>query len=822
MNNVAKVLSAVAVLALGLVLLYSANGALPVSAQVVTGDIADDFISNTTTLGAVNTTTITIRDAGRDGAVQDTMGQDIIEATFLSVKSGTETINVTSTERDPVGAAGVFTVVISVMATSGTTTPFEIAAADGDDIEVRYTGSGGTTRLIRTAPSNKRTVKVDGAGPSLDDFSPEDGSTSNDDGQTLSVEVEDTGAGLGDEDAIRGVEGALGNVFFTIGQNDLPADEATALNDEETKWRVTLDVFDVAGTLVWTVTAEDDLGNTAVSVNLTVIVDVDAPEVESAVTGHAPDADADPVVDEAADNRKSILIMFNEDIDGDSIIRGGDNFQVLDEDDRELAIDKAEHFDDIVIDGVTSSRAVYITLEKDLDAADEPKVLVVRAIKDGAGNELTSAEVDADDGIAPSVTVLVDGTAEDEDVTTRRISIRVTSDELSTDPSIDPDDDGIGVTVRKFVEGAADPTLVVARRDADDFDVEDGSRVWEWEFEFEDDEAGLYNVVVMVTDGDNVTTEGTAAVNDDGDVSGDAIVFEVDTGIPGVVLTPEETDNADAFIRLSFEGGVDPDGDAVLAEGNEYEQDSHDTVFVSSITITLENAIDGTPVEFSTINDTTFTVGPQDLPVGTHDITVVATDEAGNEAEFIVDIEITERVPFEFLLQPGWNLISLPGTPASTDINDVIPADHPINAVRTYDPTVPGGFLIAERDPSDGLFAGTLSSMDRDRGYFVRTTTFEELGVLIPRLSVGERITPPTVELFEGWNLVSIIDVGGDNAFGEPIDPGAYLGGLDVAKVYGLNRDTGALAAVDMADIAGLQVGQGYWVYLTGDGVLVP
>lgn len=817
MNNVAKVLSAVAVLALGLVLLYSANGALPVSAQVVTGSVADDFISNTTGTAnapAKNTTTITIIDIGRDNGL-GFGGDDVIAAGALSVKSGTETINVTSTE--DLVTAGTFTVTIAVLA--GTSTDaFTIAAEDGDDIEVRYTGSGGTTRLIRTAPSNNRTVKVDGAGPTLDNFSPGDETTSNDSTQTLSVEVDDTGAGLGAETDIRGAAGQLGNVYFSIGANNLPADEATALNDEETKWRVTLDVFDVAGTLIWTVTAEDDLGNQTVSDPLTVIVDVDPPDVDSAVTGHAPDTGADPVVDEASNTRKSILVMFTEDIDGDSIIRGGDNFQVLDDDDNELAIDKAEHFEDIVVDGVTTSRAVYITLEDDLAASDEPKVLVVRAIRDEAGNELTSAEVDAGDGIAPSISVLLVGTAEDGVATTGNLTIRVTSDELSTNPGLEPDAGGIGITVRQFNE-AAPLTLLATRRDADEFDVEQDSRVWEWDFSFDDDEGGLYNVVVSVTDGENVTTEGTAAVDDAGDLSGDAIVFEVDTGIPGVVLTPETTDNPDAFIRLSFEGGVDPDGAAVLAEGDEYQEDSHGTVSVSSISITLEDATDGNEVEFSTINDTTFTVGPQDLPVGTHEIDVVATDEAGNEQTFTVDIAITERVPFEFLLQPGWNLISLPGTPASTDINDVIGSDHPINAVRTYDPTVPGGFLIAERDPSDGLFAGTLGTMDRDRGYFVRTTTFEPLEVLIPRLTVGERITPPTVNLFEGWNLVSIIDVGGDAGFGGAVAAG-YLGGLDVAKIYGLDRDTGALAT--KGDLGDLEFGQGYWVYLNSDGVLVP
>lgn len=815
MNKVAKVSVLVAVLVFGLVLIYSAKGVLPVFAQVVTGNIANDFVSNSEDAGPTGprtSTIITITDIGRDDG-RGLPSDDEISASDLTITSGINSINVTSTET---GVAGTFAVEISVQASSTPAEPFTIAAEDGDDIEVRYTGSGGTTRLIRTAPSNNRTLKVDGAGPTLDDFSPEDATTSNDSTQTLSVEVEDIGATLGDENAVRGVS-ALGNVFFSIGANDLPADEATALNDEETRWLVTLDVFDVVGTLTWRVTAKDVLGNRTVSDPVTVVVDVVPPEVESAITGHVADTSDDPIVDEAANNRRSILVLFSEDIDGDSIIRRGDNFQVLDENDRELTIDKAEHFDDIHVAGVTTSRAVYITLDGELSAADEPKVLVVRAIRDVAGNELTSDEVDADDGIAPDLSVLLVGTGEDGVVTTGRLTIRVTSDELSTNPEIEPDADLIGVSVTMINEEAAEAlTLLGTLRDADDFDVEQDSRVWEWEYNFEDDESGLYNVFVRVTDGDNDAGAGLQDPDDEGELHDDAIVFEVDTGIPGVILTPEATDNPDTFIRLSFEGGVDPDGEDVLAEGDEYQEDSHSTVTVSSITITLEGETRGNAVAFSTINDMTFTVGPQNLPVGTHDITVAATDEAGNQAVFALDIEVTEREPFEFQLQPGWNLISLPGAPARADINEMIPSDHPINEVRTYS-AVDAGFLVAIRDPMDGLFAGTLTMMDSKSAYLVRTTTFESLEVLIPRLSAGERLTPPTIDVFEGWNLVPVVDVTGEGEFGTVVDD--YFAGVDPIKIYELDRDTGSLMTV-AADV--LELGQGYWVYFDDDDVLVP
>ena len=95
-------------------------------------------------------------------------------------------------------------------------------------------------------------------------------------------------------------------------------------------------------------------------------------------------------------------------------------------------------------------------------------------------------------------------------------------------------------------------------------------------------------------------------------------------------------------------------------------------------------------------------------------------------------VEITERAAFTVNLRPGYNLISLPGTPESTDINDVIGADHAINQVLTYSPFVEGGWLSAERG-DDGAFAGTLTTIDGSTAYIVRTTSFEPLEVAIPR-----------------------------------------------------------------------------------------
>ena len=673
-------------------------------AQVVTGSIADDFVSNTTIAGAKNSTTITIIDVGRDSFGFG--GDDIIPAEFLVIRSATETINVTSTE-DFV-TAGRFTVTMSVLGTPSLD-PFTIGAADGDRIEVRYTGSGGITRILRTAPSNNRELVVDGAGPVLDNFSPGDEAVTNMSTLTLAVDVEDVGGGLGDADAIRGVAGLLGNVFFTIAGQDLPADQATALNAEATRWRVTLDMLNVAGTLVWSIVARDRLGNLSVSDPLIVIVDVDPPNLQSAITGHAPDTGGDPVVDDAANDRKRILVLFDEDIDGESIIQGGGNFQVLDENDIELAVAKAEHFEDMIVGGATTSRAVYIVLEEELSSSDEPRILVVRAIRDVAGNELTSDLVDAADGIAPSISVLLVGTAEGGVVTNGLFTVRVTTDELAVNPARSPDADGIGIAVHKFNDLAPLPTLVAARRDADQFDIVQDRRVWEWDFDFQGDEVGAYNVVVSATDGANAAMVGTVAVDDGGNLSNDTLVFEVDTDIPEPVIAFEP-----------FDSGAVPSGEPVINvdfidEGSEYLLDSHATVVITMITV------DGVELNFWTIDDITFTLLPTSFNLGQHTLELTAEDEVGNEGVFSTTFTVTNVGP---VVEPMPAMTTDEGatfSPTLAIFTDANPADVHTAIIDWGDGTVEPGTL--SEDQGLGSVSGTHVYADDDGGPFTITVT---------------------------------------------------------------------------------------------------
>lgn len=81
-----------------------------------------------------------------------------------------------------------------------------------------------------------------------------------------------------------------------------------------------------------------------------------------------------------------------------------------------------------------------------------------------------------------------------------------------------------------------------------------------------------------------------------------------------------------------------------------------------------------------------------------------------------------KRTTFAPYLSPGWNLVSPPVEPQMSDINDVIPADHPASIVLTYDPTILGAWLSASRG-EDGMFSGSLKNIRARMGYWIFADT---------------------------------------------------------------------------------------------------
>jgi hypothetical protein len=343
----------------------------------------------------------------------------------------------------------------------------------------------------------------------------------------------------------------------------------------------------------------------------------------------------------------------------------------------------------------------------------------------------------------------------------------------------------------------------------------------------------LYNVIITATDkAGNEGTLGDNAAPIDVTSESTAILFEFDNAVPNPAISPKNTDDADAFITVSF-----------ASEGKEYfgtdtaatDYDKHDTVTITKATL------DGTDITpLATTDDKTFLHKASGLTAGDHTVIVSAKDLAGNEVkDFKGTIKVTERKPFSLSLDPGWNLVSLPGEPADSAVNTVVPAAHPATTILTYDASVPGGWLTAVRG-DDGAFAGTLTDITAGRAYWVLTNSFEPISVTIPRLSAGAAMLPPTVSIVEGWNFVPILDVTSGRSDGDKLTPNSVFGNTNISRVYTFDTIGNQWVPVNTAltvvtttaaDTAGttsdklaknVLVGQGYWVYSGKAFTLVP
>ena len=68
-----------------------------------------------------------------------------------------------------------------------------------------------------------------------------------------------------------------------------------------------------------------------------------------------------------------------------------------------------------------------------------------------------------------------------------------------------------------------------------------------------------------------------------------------------------------------------------------------------------------------------FAFQTEELELGRHEVAYTAEDDAGNEFRGTYTFSVVERTPYELDLLPGWNLISVPGTPADPSLDAVLP-----------------------------------------------------------------------------------------------------------------------------------------------------
>ncbi len=562
-------------------------------------------------------------------------------------------------------------------------------------------------------------------------------------------------------------------------------------------------------------------------------------------------------------NRSSVLLIFNEGLDpatvqasdfevNDSPPSSADIYNVKVRDDNVIEDDEDTEQDESSGDGnddyynadaipqfVGEDKGyVFLTLGQELSPNARPKVEMTGEVSDLAGNRQNALQRDAeaDDRIGPKLAVTI---AEgDRPVTAKDVTITITADENIGTPAVSfykvdshSPEDGDSVQMLGS-EQTASATFVSAK---------------EYTAKLTPSADGLYTVFVTASDssGSNEGEIGDRTVEIDVDGETTAILFERDKNIDAPDFDPAkdgvnnsfETDDANGFIRIDYSSeadeytsttlaarDADPDATPPVTAREEMSGDDLDTH--GRVTI-VSATLDGDDISGDlnpNTNGNIFQYHLDNKPVGEYKLEMVVRDEAGNQnaAAHKGTIKIIERKPYKLTLNPGWNLVSLPGQPADTDINAVIPADHPIDAVATYDPMVPGAWLTS-LESGDGTFDGTVTTIESGLAYWIRTSSFQALEVNIPKPTPGASTTLlPTIPISQGWNLVPVLDVDGDFELAEQTADDNYFSGLtsgSVAAIYTYNTVTNSWMQVTETGVA---LGKGYWVYATKPGVIVP
>ena len=333
------------------------------------------------------------------------------------------------------------------------------------------------------------------------------------------------------------------------------------------------------------------------------------------------------------------------------------------------------------------------------------------------------------------------------------------------------------------------------------------------------------------------------------------LIFEVDNALPvaDISVSPArvddefETESRYPFIHIEFNGLTDDD-DNDVGEDKEYYvgpedgkgelKDSHDRVVLQSLTV------NGTSMLSAVLrvqgDDGQFSLSLSRQELGDYEVEYEAVDDAGNEVEGDYTFSIVPRAPYKVALVPGWNLISLPGTPLDQSIDSVMVATS-ASAVLGYRQGNWESAIRTEAEDGTSSWQGSLTSMEGGYGYWIQTDQFESIETLIPEVDPAS--TLPTVPVSGGWNLLGVIDVRQAKAGDSPLlksEADDYFTSIPWRVAYSFETIQNAWTklipevnakvedpedetkTIDDPDAVEIANGKGYWVWSSEPGTLVP
>ncbi|GEM_PF-1403498 len=214
---------------------------------------------------------------------------------------------------------------------------------------------------------------------------------------------------------------------------------------------------------------------------------------------------------------------------------------------------------------------------------------------------------------------------------------------------------------------------------------------------------------------------------------------------------------------------------------------------------------------------------PAGTAPGTYGIQVAAVDRAGNETVRTLKIEVSAEIDsFQIELDKGWNLISVPKALENPAVEAVF-GGTPVVSVQT---------VIEDQrlEPTE---------IEPGRGYLVKS--MEEKTITLNFAEHDPSAIPLMLNLKPGWNLI-----GYASQSLEPMMPLTFYLGADLKDEWMVAyTESGAQArykstspyiwatdsfptitgepySEDEENLPVVELGKGYWIYLTDEGMLIP
>lgn len=175
----------------------------------------------------------------------------------------------------------------------------------------------------------------------------------------------------------------------------------------------------------------------------------------------------------------------------------------------------------------------------------------------------------------------------------------------------------------------------------------------------------------------------------------------------------------------------------------------------------------------------------------------------------------TASASYNITLAQGWNLVSLPLVPLSTNMTDILSADNlasgnitNISLVYWFDAAT-----VTWKQWING--SGTLTTMEDGLSYWLYAETEDTLTVF------GTLIggTAPDYPVLEGWNMI-----GFSSTAGMPLE--LYLSSIagNYSTMYRWNADSESWSywMESSNNFYTMNPGYGYWLYMTAGGTITP